>query len=135
RWSPVPIRTYGQPCPLFVPLVEEGWVDHPVTEQIAEHYLAPLRTAGVDTLILGCTHYPLLLPVLRHVLSRCCFVESGEAIVQHLKKLGHTPAFNGPTAQLHLQLTDTPGPALEHILQRLRLTSVQVQQICLREYV
>lgn len=47
-------------CPLFVPLVEEGWVDHPATRLIVREYLAPLRAAGVDTLVLGCTHYPLL---------------------------------------------------------------------------
>jgi len=47
-------------CPLFVPLAEEGWFDHPVTHQVAEAYLADLAQAGIDTLILGCTHYPLL---------------------------------------------------------------------------
>jgi glutamate racemase len=51
-------------CPLFVPLVEEGWVDHPATRLIARDYLAPMREAQVDTLVLGCTHYPLLAPVL-----------------------------------------------------------------------
>ncbi len=48
------------PCPLFVPLAEEGWFDHPITREVARIYLAPLAAAGVDTLILGCTHYPLL---------------------------------------------------------------------------
>jgi glutamate racemase len=47
-------------CPLFVPLAEEGWTDGPVVEQIARIYLDPLRESGIDTLILGCTHYPLL---------------------------------------------------------------------------
>lgn len=47
-------------CPLFVPLVEEGWVDHPVTRDVAREYLAPLLEEGIDTLVLGCTHYPLL---------------------------------------------------------------------------
>jgi glutamate racemase len=51
-------------CPLFVPLVEEGWVDHPATRLIAHEYLASMRDAQVDTLVLGCTHYPLLAPVL-----------------------------------------------------------------------
>ncbi len=53
------------PCPLFVPLVEEGWLDHPATRLIAREYLAPLHSAHVDTLVLGCTHYPLLVDVLR----------------------------------------------------------------------
>lgn len=53
-----------QACPLFAPLVEEGWMDHPVTELTAREYLSPVLAEGVDTLLLGCTHYPLLRPVL-----------------------------------------------------------------------
>ena len=56
-------------CPLFVPLVEEGWFDHPATELIAREYLEPLRRAGVDVVVLGCTHYPLLKPLLARVLG------------------------------------------------------------------
>jgi glutamate racemase len=61
------IRVDSKSCPLFVPLVEEGWHDDPVTEQVAERYLAPLIAAGIDTLVLGCTHYPLLRPLLQRV--------------------------------------------------------------------
>ena len=56
-------------CPLFVPLVEEGWLEHPVTRQVAEEYLAPLCERRLDVLILGCTHYPLLRPVLQEVMG------------------------------------------------------------------
>jgi glutamate racemase len=56
-------------CPLFVPLVEEGWFDHPATELVAREYLAPLLEAGIDSLVLGCTHYPLLKPLLARVLG------------------------------------------------------------------
>ena len=56
-------------CPLFVPLVEEGWFDHPATRLVAEEYLGPLRAAGTDTLVLGCTHYPLLQPLLHEVMG------------------------------------------------------------------
>ena len=61
------LEILSQACPLFVPLVEEGWHDDPVTEEVAERYLRPLLDAGVDTLVLGCTHYPLLKPVLQRV--------------------------------------------------------------------
>ena len=57
-------------CPLFVPLVEEGWTDHAATHLIAEEYLAPLVESHVDTLVLGCTHYPLLKPVIGEVVGR-----------------------------------------------------------------
>ena len=58
-----------QACPLFVPLVEEGWLDHPVTRLVAREYLTPLVGQGMDTLVLGCTHYPLLKPLLHEVLG------------------------------------------------------------------
>lgn len=56
-----------QACPLFVPFVEEGWFDHPAVELVAKDYLAPL--AGVKTMVLGCTHYPLLKPMLARQLG------------------------------------------------------------------
>jgi glutamate racemase len=62
-------RVHAQACPLFVPLVEEGWFDHPAAELIARAYLEPLRKAGVDVLVLGCTHYPLLKPLLARVMG------------------------------------------------------------------
>lgn len=63
------VRVEQVACPLFVPLVEEGWFDHPATELVAEEYLAPLLTARVDALVLGCTHYPLLKPLLGRVMG------------------------------------------------------------------
>ena len=56
-------------CPLFVPLVEEGWIDTDATRLIAREYLTPMKDAGVDTLVLGCTHYPLLKPLIAEVLG------------------------------------------------------------------
>lgn len=61
------LRVYSQACPLFVPLVEEGWLDHPVTRLTAQEYLKPVLAENVDTLVLGCTHYPLLKPLLADV--------------------------------------------------------------------
>ncbi len=60
------IDVFGIPCPLFVPLVEEGWTDGQITEMVADRYLADMRERDIDTLVLGCTHYPLL----KHVLSK-----------------------------------------------------------------
>ena len=74
-------------CPLFVPLVEEGWIDHPITEQIARIYLGELASEQkanggktADVLVLGCTHYPLLKPLLHRVLRDAMqLVDSAEA--------------------------------------------------------
>jgi glutamate racemase len=60
-------RVYSQACPLFVPLVEEGWLDHPVTRLTAQEYLRPVLAEDVGSLVLGCTHYPLIKPLLREV--------------------------------------------------------------------
>jgi glutamate racemase len=56
-------------CPLFAPLVEEGWLDTEATRLIAREYLTPLQDARIDTLVLGCTHYPLLKPLLADILG------------------------------------------------------------------
>ncbi len=61
------IRIFSQACPLFVPLVEEGWLDHPVTKLTAREYLSPLLAEHIDTLVLGCTHYPLLKAMIKGV--------------------------------------------------------------------
>ena len=60
------LTVFGQPCALLVPLAEEGWLDHSVTHQVARHYLTELRLSSgdLDTIVLGCTHYPLLKQVL-----------------------------------------------------------------------
>lgn len=63
------VRITTRACPLFVPLVEEGWVDQEATRMIAREYLAPLLREEVDTVVLGCTHYPLLKPLLADVLG------------------------------------------------------------------
>jgi glutamate racemase len=57
------------PCPLFVPLVEEGWTTHEATRLIAREYLAPFLGDAVDTLVLGCTHYPLLKPMIAEIVG------------------------------------------------------------------
>jgi glutamate racemase len=62
-------RVYAQPCPLFVPLIEEGWIAHAATRLVVEEYLKPLHDVDIDVLILGCTHYPLLSAVLKEVLG------------------------------------------------------------------
>ncbi|MEO1273662.1 MAG: glutamate racemase, partial [Myxococcota bacterium] len=61
------IEVHALPCPLFVPLAEEGWTEGSIPTEVARTYLAPLAHTPIDTLILGCTHYPLLAPIIRQV--------------------------------------------------------------------
>jgi glutamate racemase len=64
------VEVYSRACPLFVPLVEEGWLDNEVVEMTVESYLTSLKRSGIDTLILGCTHYPLLKKAIRKFMGR-----------------------------------------------------------------
>jgi len=82
RYDPE-IRLYSQACPLFVPLVEEGWLEHPVTRLTAQEYLKPVLAQAVDTLVLGCTHYPLLTPLLQDVAGpNVRLIDSAQAMAQ-----------------------------------------------------
>lgn len=72
------VKVFGRACPLFVPLVEEGWLAHPVTRRVASFYLGPLLRKRVDTLVLGCTHYPLLKRTLARVAGRVELIDSAE---------------------------------------------------------
>jgi glutamate racemase len=87
------VRVHAQPCPLLVPLVEEGWFDHPAADLIAREYLEPLQRAKVDVLVLGCTHYPLLKPLLARVMGPDVrLVDSAEetatVVAAELQRLG-----------------------------------------------
>jgi len=88
-------------CPLLVPLVEEGWIDHPVTEQVARIYLAEAFGGGfqsADVLLLGCTHYPLLKPLLKRVAPpHVVIVDSAESTAQAVAKLLRRTPLANPT--------------------------------------
>jgi glutamate racemase len=75
-------------CPLFVPFVEEGWLSGSVVLDVARAYLKPLKAAGVDTVILGCTHYPLLKPVIKEVLGKnITLIDSAKQVAIEVKKI------------------------------------------------
>ncbi|MGQ0645013.1 MAG: glutamate racemase [Elusimicrobiota bacterium] len=72
------VQVFSAACPLLVPLVEEGWLSGPVTRRVATHYLSPLLAKRIDTLVLGCTHYPLLKPVLKETAGAAELIDSAE---------------------------------------------------------
>lgn len=80
-------QVFDQACPLFVPLAEEGWDADPITNLIVYRYLSPLMEKQIDTLILGCTHYPILKNSISRVTGKSVeLVDSGEAIAQWLNQ-------------------------------------------------
>lgn len=70
----------GRACPLFVSLVEEGWLHHPATRLIAESYLQPLKDDHIDTLLLGCTHFPMLMETMKGVMGTIQFVDAAREV-------------------------------------------------------
>ena len=82
------IKVYSQACPLFVPLVEEGWVEGDIVEDVARAYLESLKSFDIDTLILGCTHYPLLTQVIGKIMGdKVRLVNSAEETSKEAKRL------------------------------------------------
>jgi len=86
-------KVFARACPLLVPLVEEGWTNQPVTRAVLRSYLSPLLRRGIDTLVLGCTHYPLLKRAIRAVAGRnVSLVDSAEScarfLSEHLRAAG-----------------------------------------------
>lgn len=82
------LQVYTKACPLFVPLVEEDWAKHEVTKQVIREYLMPLVDKGIDTLILGCTHYPMLTETIQEVIGdKITLINPAEEAACQMKKL------------------------------------------------
>jgi glutamate racemase len=106
------IEAREKACPLLVPLVEEGWVDHPVTEQVARIYLQEAFSDGftsADVLLLGCTHYPLIKPVLQRVVPRgVTLVDSAESTAMAVKEiLGVNASHRAGNREIRFYVTDS----------------------------
>lgn len=103
-------NVYQQACPLFVSLVEEGWIDHPVTQAVAQHYLScvPRET---DLVILGCTHYPQLQPLLARLAPHVStWIDSGEVVAQQVHQLlaQHGDLASSQQPERKYLVTDSP---------------------------
>jgi glutamate racemase len=101
------LEAHEKACPLFVPLVEEGWIDHPVTEQVARIYLGEAMAQSsdaADVLVLACTHYPLIAPLLRRITpEHVKIVDSAESTARAVRTLLQSDQpmsiiLSGPTA-------------------------------------
>jgi len=107
-------RVVARACPLFVPIVEEGWAGHALAEQVAREYLLPLKREGVGSVVLGCTHYPLLKPVLARVLGKgIALVDSAREMGREVKTLLRTRGLSSPRASVdfaehRFYVTDPP---------------------------
>jgi glutamate racemase len=119
------VRVTSRACPLLVPLIEEGWLDDELTDHVIARYLEPLMLEGIDTLVLGCTHYPLLLPAIERALgSGVKLVDSAQncaVAVQEFLDRQQLRAPAGAVGSLGVALTDSPDNFLRVAKEALQL--------------
>jgi glutamate racemase len=129
------VRVSAHACPLFVPLIEEGWLEGEITDRVIKQYLTSLVSAGVDTVVLGCTHYPLLCEAIARFLGDAVtLVDSAQncaATVRQLLEEKNLRAGADASGQLSVALTDSPDAFLEVAKQALQIEigTVQLRQV------
>jgi glutamate racemase len=125
------VRVTARACPLLVPLIEEGWIESSITDEIIMQYLAPLLTDGIDTLVLGCTHYPLLRNAIARLLGeKIALVDSAQncaLAVQELLVRENLRAPGANAGKLQVALTDPPDAFLRVAREALHLDVGEVQ--------
>ena len=102
--------TWGAECPLFVPLIENGFApDDPITEMTVERYLSAFRGTGVDTIIMGCTHYPFLASTLEKHMPDVTFINVGKALSFGLRESFRLPEDSAPNRVAYFVSDEDPG--------------------------
>jgi glutamate racemase len=124
-------RVTSRPCPLFVPLIEEGLLDDKVTDQVIARYLDPMISDGIDTLVLGCTHYPLLAPAIARSLGENVkLVDSAQncaTAVRNLLDRQSLRASSSAPGTLRVALTDAADNFLNVARAALQLEIGEVE--------
>jgi glutamate racemase len=125
------IRISARACPLLVPLIEEGWLDDELTNRVIVRYLGPLTHDGVDTIVLGCTHYPLLADAIAGFLAgKVKLVDSARTCAKAVEQLLDRQSLRAPRGSkgsLQVALTDAPDTFLGVARRALQLEIGEVQ--------
>jgi len=125
------VRVTSHACPLLVPLIEEGWLNNDITDQMIHHYLDPLLSEGIDTLVLGCTHYPLLRPAFARILGpEISLVDSAQncaGAVRELLMRENLQTSSDTDGVLEVALTDPPDNFLQVARDALQLDVGEIQ--------
>jgi glutamate racemase len=128
------VQVVARACPLLVPLIEEGWLQSAITDQIIMQYVGPLMDQGIDTLVLGCTHYPLLRDAMARLLGAAVtLVDSAQNCAKAVQDLLIRENLRAPEASpgtLQVALTDPPDSFLRVAREALQL---EVGEVELRE--
>ena len=131
------LKVYGKACPLFVPLVEDGWADHDVAYQVIGEYLRPLLERNIDSLILGCTHYPMLTYTIKKVVGENVELinPAEEAAKQMGEILGkNNMASNSSTPQYKFYVSDSEERFREMAQIFLNKPIEHIETITIEEY-
>jgi glutamate racemase len=127
----VHVRVTSRACPLLVPLIEEGWLNDKLTDNIILRYLEPLISEEIDTLVLGCTHYPLLAGAIERAFgSKVKLVDSAQNCASAVKELLDQRSLRAPAGNpgnLEVALTDAPDNFLRVAREALQLEIGEVQ--------
>lgn len=125
------VQVTARACPLLVPLIEEGWLENAITDEIIMQYLGPLVEEGIDTLVLGCTHYPLLRKAIARLLGDgIALVDSAENCAGAVRELLIREKLCAPeteSGKLQVALTDPPDNFLRVAREALQLEVGEVQ--------
>jgi glutamate racemase len=119
------LEILSRPCPLLVPLVEEGWHDDPITEEVAQRYLEPLLAEGIDTLVLGCTHYPFVAPLIASVAGPgVTLINPAAAVARELRRRLAELQLLAPADRAGATVFRTSGTP-EHLAAMLAMLGVE----------
>jgi glutamate racemase len=125
------VRVSSRACPLLVPLIEEGLLDDDVTDRMIMRYLEPLLADGIDTLVLGCTHYPLLTDALARMLKRqVTLVDSAQNCARAVEETLDLQSLRAPPpnrGELHVALTDSADNFLNVARDALQLSFDEIE--------
>jgi glutamate racemase len=125
------LKVTSHACPLLVPLIEEGWLEDPLTDRVIARYLEPLIEKGIDTLVLGCTHYPLLAPAIQRALEgEVTLVDSARNCALAVQQLLNQQSIQSTTTGdggLEVALTDAPDNFLRVAKEALALEIGEVE--------
>lgn len=125
------IEIYQNPSPLLVPLVEEGRVDHEITRLAIKEYISPLVEKGIDTLVLGCTHYPVLKSVIAEIYPNLKLIDSSEAIISDIALC--LPDDKRETGKRLIMTTDETDAF--NILKNRLVGDIKLQKVTLKEII
>jgi glutamate racemase len=130
------VRVSGRACPLLVPIVEEGWTDHPATSLIIREYLGDLVRDGVDSLVLGCTHYPVLKNAIHREFPDLTLIDSSiETALTVKKTLGELDLLKGGAGRggLRILLTDVTEQMMNLEKLFLGLSDIRIEEVKIPE--